>query len=199
MKIVFATNNLHKLSEIRQILGNQYEVLSLSDIGCHADIPETADTFEGNALQKAQYVFDHYHLSCFADDTGLEVDALNGAPGVFSARYAGGEGHDSEDNMWKLLAVLAENNNRKARFRTVIALLLIDGEKTVTKLFEGIVNGSIIREKRGTEGFGYDPIFQPDGYDQTFAELGMEIKNKISHRARAVEALRAFLHQQEEP
>ena len=199
MKIVFATNNSHKLSEIRQILGNQYEVLSLSDIGCHADIPETADTFEGNALQKAQYVFDHYHLSCFADDTGLEVDALNGAPGVFSARYAGGEGHDSEANMRKLLAELAENNNRKARFRTVIALLLIDGEKTVTKLFEGIVNGSIIREKRGTEGFGYDPIFQPDGYDQTFAELGMELKNKISHRARAVEALRAFLHQQDEP
>ena len=199
MNIVFAPNNSHTLSERRQILGNQYEVLSLSDIGCHADIPETADTFEGNALQKAQYVFDHYHLSCFADDTGLEVDALNGAPGVFSARYAGGEGHDSEANMRKLLAELAENNNRKARFRTVIALLLIDGEKTVTKLFEGIVNGSIIREKRGTEGFGYDPIFQPDGYDQTFAELGMEIKNKISHRARAVEALRAFLHQQEEP
>lgn len=199
MKIVFATNNPHKLSEIRQILGNQYEVLSLSDIGCHADIPETADTFEGNALQKAQYVFDHYHLSCFADDTGLEVDALNGAPGVFSARYAGGEGHDSEANMRKLLAELAENNNRKARFRTIIALLLIDGEKTVTKLFEGIVNGSIIREKRGTEGFGYDPIFQPEGYDQTFAELGMEIKNKISHRARAVEGLRAFLHHQDEP
>jgi XTP/dITP diphosphohydrolase len=196
MKIVFATNNQHKLSEIREILGDKYEVLSLNDIGCHADIPETADTFQGNALQKAQYVFDHYHISCFADDTGLEVDALNGAPGIYSARYAGGEGHDSEANMKKLLAELGENNNRKARFRTVIALILIDGEETITQLFEGIINGKIIHEKRGSEGFGYDPIFQPDGYDHTFAQLGMEIKNKISHRARAVEGLRAFLHQQ---
>ncbi len=196
MKIVFATNNQHKLSEIREILGDKYEVLSLNDIGCHADIPETADTFQGNALQKAQYVFDHYHISCFADDTGLEVDALNGAPGIYSARYAGGEGHDSEANMKKLLAELGENNNRKARFRTVIALILIDGEETITQLFEGIINGKIIHEKRGSEGFGYDPIFQPDGYDHTFAQLGMEIKNKISHRARAVEGLGAFLHQQ---
>jgi len=194
MKIVFATNNKNKLSEIKDILGDGFEVLSLNDIDCHDDIPETADTFEGNALQKAQYIFDRYHISCFADDTGLEVDALNGAPGVYSARYAGGEGHDSEANMKKLLAELGENNNRKARFRTVIALILINGEQTVTKLFEGIVNGQIIREKRGTEGFGYDPLFQPDGYDLTFAQLGMGIKNKISHRARAVEQLRAFLH-----
>ena len=192
MKIVFATNNNHKLSEIRQILGDKIEVLSLADIGCHDDIPETADTLEGNALQKAQYVFDHYHISCFADDTGLEVDALNGAPGIFSARYAG-EGHDSEANMTKLLAELGENNNRKARFRTIIALLLVKGTKTEQHLFEGIVNGNIIRERKGTTGFGYDPIFQPEGYDATFAELGNEIKNKISHRARAVQKFIEFL------
>ena len=161
MKIVFATNNNHKLSEIRQILGDKIEVLSLADIGCHDDIPETADTLEGNALQKAQYVFEHYHISCFADDTGLEVDALNGAPGIFSARYAG-EGHDSEANMTKLLAELGENNNRKARFRTIIALLLVKGTKIEQHLFEGIVNGNIIRERKGTTGFGYDPIFQPE-------------------------------------
>lgn len=197
MKIVFATNNSHKLSEIRQILGYNIEVLSLSDIGCHDDIPETAQTLEGNALQKAQYVYDHYHISCFADDTGLEVDALGGAPGIYSARYAG-EAHDSEANMSKLLAELGENNNRKARFRTVIALLLIDGENTNTHLFEGMAPGTIIRERRGSEGFGYDPIFQPEGYDATFAQLGPDIKNKISHRAKAVEKLADFLlHQQE--
>ena len=198
MKIVFATNNEHKLSEIRQILGNDFEILSLADIGCHDDIPETADTLEGNALQKAQYIFDHYHLSCFADDTGLEVDALGGAPGIYSARYAG-EGHDSEANMRKLLHELGENNNRKARFRTVIAL--IQKEEVTsdaipvqnTTFFEGIVEGQIIREKRGHEGFGYDPIFQPDGYDETFAQLGLEIKNRISHRARAVEKLAKYL------
>lgn len=192
MKIVFATNNAHKLSEIRQILGQQMEVLSLADIGCHADIPETADTLEGNALIKARYVYDHYHLSCFADDTGLEVDALGGAPGIFSARYAG-ENHDSKANMQKLLAELGENPHRKARFRTVIALLLIDGDHVEESLFEGIVEGSITRERHGTEGFGYDPIFQPDGYDTTFAQLGMEIKNKISHRARAIQKLAAKL------
>ena len=198
MKIVFATNNEHKLSEIRQILGNDFEILSLADIGCHDDIPETADTLEGNALQKAQYIFDHYHLSCFADDTGLEVDALGGAPGIYSARYAG-EGHDSEANMRKLLHELGENNNRKARFRTVIAL--IQKEEVTsdaipvqnTTFFEGIVEGQIIREKRGHEGFGYDPIFQPDGYNETFAQLGLEIKNRISHRARAVEKLAKYL------
>ena len=192
MRIVFATNNAHKLSEIRQILGDSVEVLSLADIRCHVDIPETADTLEGNALQKAQYVVDHYHISCFADDTGLEVDALNGEPGIYSARYAG-EGHDSEANMTKLLNKLGENNNRKARFRTVIALLLVKGDEIEQHLFEGIVNGTIIRERKGTAGFGYDPIFQPDGYEATFAELGNDIKNKISHRAKAVEKLKAAL------
>ena len=192
MRIVFATNNAHKLSEIRQILGHRIEVLSLSDIGCHADIPETADTLEGNALQKAEYVVDHYHISCFADDTGLEVDALGGAPGVFSARYAG-EGHDSEANMSKLLGELGENNNRKARFRTVIALITLDGDHREVNTFEGIVEGQITHERHGDEGFGYDPIFQPDGYDKTFAQLGMDIKNHISHRARATEKLACFL------
>ena len=200
-KIVFATNNAHKLSEIRQILGERIEVLSLNDIGCHADIPETADTLKGNALQKAEYVASHYHIDCFADDTGLEVDALGGAPGVHSARYAGGEGHDSEANMRKLLAELGENNNRKARFRTVIALIELENDESTefplhfnnTKFFEGIVEGQITRERHGDKGFGYDPIFQPDGYEQTFAELGMEIKNRISHRARAVEKLVGYL------
>ncbi len=194
MKIVFATNNKHKLSEISAILGEEYEVLSLADIGCHTDIPETADSFEGNALQKAQYVNEHYHISCFADDSGLEVDALGGAPGVFSARYAGGEGHNSEANMTKLLAELGENNNRKAQFRTVIALLINkEGEKAEQHLFEGIATGKIIHERRGTGGFGYDPIFQPDGYDATFAEMGNEMKNTISHRAKAVRKLVEFL------
>ena len=188
MKIVFATNNHHKLSEIRQILGDRVEVLSLQDIGCDVDIPETGKTLEENALQKAQYVFEHYHTDVFADDTGLEVEALNGAPGVYSARYAG-EGHDSEANMSKLLKKLSNNDNRKARFRTVIALI----QQGNVHKFEGIVNGQIIRERRGGEGFGYDPIFQPDGYDKTFAELGLDIKNTISHRARAVAKLRAFL------
>ena len=192
MRIVFATNNQHKLSEIRQILGSRVEVLSLKDIGCNADIPETGSTLEENALQKAQYVYDHYHIDCFADDTGLEVDALGGAPGVYSARYAGGEGHDSEANMTKLLGELGENNNRRARFRTVIALI----QQGEVHEFEGIVNGQIIRERRGGEGFGYDPIFQPDGYDQTFAELGLEVKNNISHRARATQKLADYLLKQ---
>ena len=198
MKIVFATNNQHKLSEVRQILGDSIEVLSLNDIGCHEDIPETGTTLEANALQKAQYVFDHYHIDCFADDTGLEVDALGGAPGVYSARYAAigcaatssqPIDHDSEANMTRLLNELGENNNRNARFRTVIALI----QQGELHEFEGIVNGQIIRERRGGEGFGYDPIFQPDGYDQTFAELGTEVKNHISHRARATKKLCEFL------
>ena len=212
MRIVFATNNQHKLSEIRQILGSRVEVLSLKDIGCNADIPETGSTLEENALQKAQYVYDNYHIDCFADDTGLEVDALAGAPGVYSARYAAmgsapvaapspsvavgcaaavpqPKGHDSEANMARLLRELGENNNRHARFRTVIALIQ-HGE---VHEFEGIVNGEIIRERRGGEGFGYDPIFQPDGYDKTFAELGTDIKNQISHRARATAKLCDFL------
>ena len=198
MKIVFATNNQHKLSEVRQILGDSIEVLSLNDIGCHEDIPETGTTLEANAQQKAQYIYDHYHIDCFADDTGLEVDALGGAPGVYSARYAAIRcaatssqpiDHDSEANMTRLLNELGENNNRKARFRTVIALI----QQGELHEFEGIVNGQIIRERRGGEGFGYDPIFQPDGYDQTFAELGTEVKNQISHRARATKKLCEFL------
>ena len=205
MKIVFATNNQHKLSEIRSILGESIEVLSLKDIGCDVDIPETGMTLEENALQKAQYVYDHYHIDCFADDTGLEVDALNGAPGIYSARYASmandsSASHDSEANMARLLKELGENNNRKARFRTVIALIqkrnICECGCTAIKevhQFEGIVEGEIIRERRGGEGFGYDPIFQPDGYDQTFAELGMDIKNHISHRARAVQKLANYL------
>ena len=182
MKIVFATNNEHKLSEIRSILGDSIEVLSLKDIDCDADIPETGKTLEENALQKAQFIYDHYHMDVFADDTGLEVEALNGAPGVYSARYAGGEGHDSEANMTKLLNELGENNNRRARFRTVIALILKKnvcpcGCTSIKEIhqFDGIVEGEIIRERRGGEGFGYDPIFKPDGYDKTFAELGMDI------------------------
>lgn len=200
MKIVFATNNEHKLSEIRSILGDSIEVLSLKDIGCDADIPETGKTLEENALQKAQFIYNHYHMDVFADDTGLEVEALNGAPGVYSARYAGGEGHDSEANMTKLLNELGENNNRRARFRTVIALILKKnvcpcGCTSIKEIhqFDGIVEGEIIRERRGGEGFGYDPIFKPDGYDKTFAELGMDIKNHISHRARATAKLADFL------
>jgi non-canonical purine NTP pyrophosphatase (RdgB/HAM1 family) len=185
MKIVFATNNQNKLIEVRKILGNQFKVLSLEDIGCHDDIPEKGQTLEDNALIKAQYVYNKYHVDCFADDTGLEVDALGGAPGVYSARYAGGAGHDSQANMTKLLHELDNNNNRRARFRTVIALI-INGK---TKTFEGIVNGEIITQRRGGEGFGYDPIFQPEGYNKTFAELGTDIKNQISHRARAVQKL----------
>ena len=206
MKIVFATNNAHKLSEIRNILGDSIEVLSLKDIGCDVDIPETGTTLEDNALQKAQYIYDHYHMDCFADDTGLEVEALNGAPGIYSARYASMDStttaasHDSEANMARLLKELGNHNNRKARFRTVIALIQkkdvcpcgCTSIKEVHK-FEGIVEGQIIRERRGGEGFGYDPIFQPDGYDQTFAELGMDIKNHISHRARAVQKLADYL------
>ena len=211
MKIVFATNNAHKLSEIRAILGDRIEVLSLKDIGCDVDVPETGTTLEENALQKARYVWEHYHMSCFADDTGLEVEALNGAPGVYSARYASVRyaetpsrsaeqpapaSHDSEANMSQLLADLGENNNRRARFRTVIALIL---KKDICpcgctsikqeQLFDGVVEGEITYQRSGAEGFGYDPIFRPDGYDKTFAELGADIKNKISHRARATARL----------
>ena len=187
-KLVVATNNAHKLEEIAAILGDEMELLSLKDINCHADIPETADTLEGNARQKAMYIYENYGMDCFADDTGLEVDALNGAPGVFSARYAG-DGHDSEANMQKLLKELKGNEIRKAQFRTAICLIM-EGKEY---LFEGIVKGEIIEEKRGGAGFGYDPIFVPEGYEQTFAELGNDIKNTISHRARAVEKLCKFL------
>ena len=188
-KLVFATNNAHKLEEIRAILGNKVEVLSLNDISCHADIPETADTLEGNAALKAQYIYEHYGLDCFADDTGLEVEALGGAPGVYSARYAGGEGHDSEANMKKLLKELEGGNVRRAQFRTVICLIE-DGKE---HFFEGIVKGGIIEEKRGASGFGYDPVFVPEGYEETFAEMGGEEKNRISHRARAVRQLCSYL------
>ena len=188
-KLVFATNNAHKLEEIRAILGDKVEILSLNDIDCHADIPETADTLQGNAALKAQYIYENYGLDCFADDTGLEVEALNGAPGIYSARYAGGEGHDSEANMKKLLSEMQDKENRKARFRTVICL--IEGGKE--KFFEGIVNGSIIRERKGGAGFGYDPVFMPDGYSETFAEMGNDEKNKISHRAMAVQKLCEYL------
>ncbi len=187
-KLVFATNNLHKLTEIKAILGEQIEILSLNDINCHVDIPETADTLEGNAKMKAKYIYQHYHLDCFADDTGLEVKALNGAPGVFSARYAG-EGHDSQANMKKLLEHLKGKTNREAQFRTAICLI----ENGEEHLFEGLVKGKIIEEKRGEAGFGYDPVFVPDGYDKTFAELGEDIKNQISHRARAVKKLCDYL------
>ena len=195
MRIVFATNNAHKLEEIRAILGHSHDILSLNDIQCHADIPETADTLEGNALQKARYVWDHYHLSVFADDTGLEVDALGGAPGVYSARYAGGAGHDSEANMAKLLRELHGHTDRTARFRTVVALILADGsDKGFSEhLFEGKVEGRIATERQGSEGFGYDPLFVPDGYDESVAQLGTAVKNCISHRARAVARLTDFL------
>lgn len=187
-KLVFATNNLHKLTEIKAILGEQIEILSLNDINCHVDIPETADTLEGNAKMKAEYIYQHYHLDCFADDTGLEVKALNGAPGVFSARYAG-EGHDSQANMKKLLEHLKGKTNREAQFRTAICLI----ENGEEHLFEGLVKGKIIEEKKGEAGFGYDPVFVPDGYDKTFAELGEDIKNQISHRARTVKKLCDYL------
>lgn len=189
-KLVFATNNAHKLEEIRAILGDKVEVLSLKDIQCDVDIPETADTLEGNAVLKAEYIYRHYGLDCFADDTGLEVEALNGAPGVYSARYAGGEGHDSEANMRKLLAEMEGKTNRKAQFRTAICLI----EGGAEHLFEGVVKGEIIEEKRGASGFGYDPVFMPEGYTETFAEMGSEEKNRISHRACAVQALCAYLN-----
>lgn len=188
MKLVFATNNQHKLDEVRKITAGYTEIVSLSDIDCHDDIPETADTLEGNALQKVRYIKENFGYDCFADDTGLEVEALDNAPGVYSARYAG-PGHDSEANMNKLLQEMEGKENRKARFRTAIALILNGKEY----LFEGIVNGTIIKEKRGGSGFGYDPIFVPDTYSQTFAEMGNEIKNQISHRAEAVRKLTAFL------
>lgn len=193
-KLVFATNNAHKLEEIRAILGDKVEILSLNDINCHVDIPETADTLEGNAELKAAYIYTNYGLDCFADDTGLEVEALNGAPGIYSARYAGGEGHDSEANMKKLLTEMAGKTNRNAQFRTAICLI----EKGNKHLFEGIVKGRIIEAKRGNSGFGYDPVFIPEGYNETFAEMGNTEKNKISHRARAVAALCEYLQNEEQ-
>lgn len=195
-RIVFATNNQHKLQEIREILSPEFEIVSLKEIGCHEDIPETGNTLEENALQKARYISERYHISCFADDTGLEVEALGGAPGVHSARYAEGTDHDSEANMTKLLQELEGKENRLARFRTVIAIIELGEDETENvHLFEGIVKGHISTERQGNEGFGYDPIFVPEGYEKSFAALGETIKNHISHRARAVKKLAEYLKQ----
>ena len=188
-KIVFATNNEHKLHEIKQMLGDHFDLVCLKDIGCNEDIPENCDTLEGNASQKSHYVFQKYDLNCFADDTGLEVEALNNAPGVYSARYAGPQ-RDSSDNVKKLLSELDKIKNRKARFRTVISLL-INGQEI---LFEGIVNGLILTKARGEKGFGYDPVFQPDGNTVSFAEMDLGEKNKISHRGQAFRKLIDYLN-----
>ena len=190
MELVFATNNAHKLEEVRQILGDRFVIRSLKEIGCTEDIPETGDTFQDNALQKARYVKEHYGYDCFADDTGLEVTALGGAPGVHSARYAGN--HDSEANMTKLLHQLEKKFDRSAQFRTVVALLL-NGQEV---LFEGIVKGRIATERHyGDGGFGYDPLFIPDGYSETFSQMTPESKNMVSHRGRAVRKLADYLKQ----
>jgi len=191
MDLVFASNNQHKVREIRSILGNSFNLLSLNDINILEDIPENEPLIEGNALSKARYVYNATGRNVFADDTGLEIEALKGLPGVHSARFAG-ENKDSLANIEKVLEMLGDNKNRKARFRTVIALIFNDKEY----LFEGIADGKIIREKRGREGFGYDPIFIPDGKTHTFAEMDLDEKNTISHRARAFEKLRQFLNQQ---
>lgn len=188
MDIVFATHNRYKSEEACQILGPRWTLRNLHDLGQTEEIPETADTLQGNALQKAQFVYDKYHLSCFADDTGLEVEALNGAPGVYSARYAG-EHCSFADNVNKLLHEMQGKTNRRACFKTVVALIL-DGE---AHFFEGRVDGTIIESPRGGEGFGYDPVFVPDGFSETFAEMSAEQKNKISHRGRAMAKLIEFL------
>jgi len=188
IELVFATNNQHKLSELSKIIGEKFHLLSLKDINCLDDIPETADTLDGNAALKAHFIWEKYQMNCFADDTGLEIDALNGQPGVYSARYAGEE-QNSEANLTKVLEEMTGIKNRKARFRTVICLIL-DGKE---HYFEGIVNGSLRSERQGKDGFGYDPIFVPDGYNKTFAEMDMAVKNKISHRGLATEKLLNFL------
>lgn len=187
-KLVFATNNDHKLRELKQILPSEFELLSLNDIGCTDDIPETGTTLEVNAAQKSFYIWDRFGINCFADDTGLEIEALGNEPGVYSARYAG-EDRSATANMLKVLEKMANEANRKARFRCIISLI-IDGEE---KQFEGIVDGVILNEKRGETGFGYDPIFMPDGYDQSFAEMSADDKNQISHRGRAVMKLVDYL------
>lgn len=187
MNLVFASNNAHKLQEVRAILP-EYTILSLEDIGCHADIPETADTLEGNSLIKAQYIYDHYHCDCFADDTGLEIEALGNLPGVHTARWAG-EPANSAANRQKALRELAGQTNRAARFRTVVTLIRNGNVQQV----EGIVPGTIAAAEYGDGGFGYDPLFIPHGYDKTFAQLPPEIKNTISHRARAMQALKQLL------
>ncbi|GET32685.1 non-canonical purine NTP pyrophosphatase [Prolixibacter bellariivorans] len=187
-KLVFATNNPHKLRELREILGEQFELLSLNDIGCTDDIPETGDTLEANAAQKSFYIWERYQINCFADDTGLEIDALNGEPGVYSARYAG-EAKDARENVKKVLRLMNGETNRTARFRTVISLI-IDGKETQ---FDGIVEGEILDETRGDAGFGYDPIFLPEGKEKAFAEMEADEKNEISHRGRAVAKLVDYL------
>jgi len=187
--LVFATNNSHKLSEVSAIIGDKFHLISLKDIGCAEEIPEDKPTIKENALQKARYIHKKYGCDCFADDTGLLVDSLDGAPGVFSARYAG-EDCNSENNIEKLLVQLKKENNRTAHFKTVVALIL----KGKEYFFEGVIKGVILTEKHGNSGFGYDPVFRPEGYNQSFAEMGIDLKNKISHRALAIKALSEFLN-----
>lgn len=193
MSLVFATNNKHKIEEISRLLEGTYEIIPLEAIGCHDDIPEDHETLEENALQKARYIKEHYGCDCFADDTGLEIEAINGQPGVYSARYAG-PAKDSKANMQKVLDEMHNRTNRKACFRTVIALIL-DGKEY---LFEGRVDGEILPEQRGNAGFGYDPIFRPDGFEESFAEMDLDTKNNISHRGRAVSRLTDFLKNRQE-
>ncbi|NND12058.1 MAG: non-canonical purine NTP diphosphatase [Flavobacteriaceae bacterium] len=189
MKLVFATNNINKLKEVQSMVPKNILLLGLKDIGCFEDVPETQETIEGNAIQKAKYIKEHYGYDCFADDTGLEVNALDGEPGVYSARYAGPQ-RDADDNMDKLLNDLSNHQNRKAQFKTVIALILNNELST----FSGICPGEITKEKHGTKGFGYDPIFKAEGHDRTFAEISLEEKNKVGHRGKAVRKLVAFLN-----
>ncbi|MGJ1261479.1 non-canonical purine NTP diphosphatase [Sphingobacterium spiritivorum] len=187
IELIFATNNAHKLEEVRAIVGDAFMIKSLDDINCQDDIPETGDTFEENAKQKTDYLVNKYGLYCFGDDSGLEIEAINNEPGVYSARYSGSR--DMERNIDLVLEKLADSENRKARFRTVISLFLNEQQH----FFEGAITGTIISERRGAEGFGYDPIFIPDGYDKTFAEMSADEKNGISHRSIAVKALTGFL------
>jgi XTP/dITP diphosphohydrolase len=189
IKICFATNNKNKLFEVKRAVPENFEIVSLEEIGCFEELPETTDTLEGNSLQKAQFVLEHYYVPCFADDTGLEVEALGGAPGVYSARYAGLQ-RDNNDNIELLLKNLSGINNRRAQFRTVITLTGLDDRPIA---FEGIVGGEITLEKSGTQGFGYDPVFRPEGFSKTFADMTIEEKNQLSHRAIAVRKLTSYL------
>jgi XTP/dITP diphosphohydrolase len=189
IKLCFATNNHHKVEEVRQALNGKIELLTLAEIDCFEELPETMPTLEGNSLQKATFVFNRYAMPCFADDTGLEVEALNGEPGVYSARYAGPQ-KNSEDNVQRLLEKLSDQSNRQARFRTIFSLVGLEKNPVI---FEGVVNGSIAREKKGSSGFGYDPVFIPEGYHITFAEMDLAQKNSISHRAIATQKLVNFL------